>query len=85
MIASAVDVFGRIILLRLLKYLFGKQKMDFVRYATLAKTVIEWNWEMMVSPSGDLGISLVWRNLSPPDPTPPQLFGPTVEILFKLN
>ena len=34
-----------------------------------------------LSPSGDLGISLVWHNLSPP----PQLFGPTVEILFKLN
>ena len=31
-------------------------------------------------PSGDLGISLVWRNLSGP-----QLIGPTVEILFKLN
>ena len=40
----------------------------------------------LLSPSGDLGISLVWHNLSPPDPTPPsQLFGPTVEILFKVN
>ena len=43
-----------------------------------------------LSPSGDLGIGLVWHNLSPldptgPHPTPPQLFGPTVEILFKLN
>ena len=34
----------------------------------------------LLSPSGDLGISLVWRNLSWP-----QLFGLTVEILFKLN
>ena len=35
-----------------------------------------------LSPSGDLGIGLVWDN----HPTgPPQLFGPTVEILFKLN
>ena len=41
MIASAVDVFGRKILLRLLKYFIWKQKMNFVRYATLAKTVIE--------------------------------------------
>ena len=40
--------------------------------------------DLLLSPSGDLGISLVWHNLSPPDPTP-QLFGPTVEILFKLN
>ena len=40
-----------------------------------------------LSPSGDLGIGLVWHNLSPLDhPTPPHpLFGPTVEILFKLN
>ena len=42
-----------------------------------------------LSPSGDLGISLVWHNLSPPDRTGPdsflQLFGPTVEILFKVN
>ena len=35
-----------------------------------------------LSPSGDLGIGLVWHNLSPP---PHRLFGPTVEILFKLN
>ena len=41
MIASDVDVFGRKILLRLLIYFIGKQKMNFVRYATLAKTVIE--------------------------------------------
>ena len=34
----------------------------------------------LLSPSGDLGIGLVWDN-----PTPPRLFGPTVEILFKLN
>ena len=39
---------------------------------------------LFLSPSGDLGISLVWHNLSPPDPTGPH-FGPTVEILFKLN
>ena len=40
----------------------------------------------LLSPSGDLGISLVWHNLSPPDRTGPhRLFGPTVEILFKLN
>ena len=37
-----------------------------------------------LSPSGDLGIALVWDN-HPPHPTPPQLFGPAVEILFKLN
>ena len=36
---------------------------------------------ILLSPSGDLGIGTVWHNLSPP----PQLFGPTVEILFKLN
>ena len=35
---------------------------------------------LFLSPSGDLGIGLVWDN----NPTP-QLFGPTVEILFKLN
>ena len=34
-----------------------------------------------LSPSIDLGIGLVWDN----NPTGPQLFGPTVEILFKLN
>ena len=34
-----------------------------------------------LSPSGDLGISLVWHNLSGPH----RLFGLTVEILFKLN
>ena len=34
-----------------------------------------------LSPSGDLGIGLVWDN----HPHHPQLFGPTVEILFKLN
>ena len=39
------------------------------------------SFQILLSPSGDLGISLVWHNLSPP----PQLFGPTVEILFKLN
>ena len=33
-----------------------------------------------LSPSGDLGIGLVWHNLSPP-----RLFGRTVEILFKVN
>ena len=33
----------------------------------------------LLSPSGDLGIGLVWHNLSG------QLFGPTDEILFKLN
>ena len=36
----------------------------------------------LLSPSRDLGIGLVWDN-HPPDRTP--LFGPTVEILFKLN
>ena len=39
----------------------------------------------LLSPSGDLGISLVWHNLSPPHPTPPRLFGLSVEILFKVN
>ena len=33
-----------------------------------------------LSPSGDLGIGLVWDN-----PGPDRLFGLTVEILFKLN
>ena len=37
-----------------------------------------------LSPSGDLGIGLVWDNPTGPDPTGPH-FGPTVEILFKLN
>ena len=36
----------------------------------------------LLSPSGDLGIGMVWDN----HPTRPhRLFGPTVEILFKLN
>ena len=35
---------------------------------------------ILLSPSGDLGISLVWHNLSPP-----RLFGLSVEILFKVN
>ena len=39
----------------------------------------------LLSPPGDLGIGLVWHNLSPPDWTGLQLFGPTVEILFKMN
>ena len=40
----------------------------------------------LLSPSGDLGISLVWHNLSGPHPTtPPRLFGLSVEILFKVN
>ena len=38
--------------------------------------------DKFLSPSGDLGIGLVWHNLSPPDH---RLFGPTVEILFKLK
>ena len=43
-------------------------------------------FEDFLSPSGDLGISLVWHNLSGPHPTtPPRLFGLSVEILFKLN
>ena len=36
----------------------------------------------LLSPSGDLGIGLVWDNRTTP---PHPLFGPTVEILFKLN
>ena len=40
--------------------------------------------KILLSPSGDLGIRLVWHNLSPPDRTGPH-FDPTVEILFKLN
>ena len=39
-------------------------------------------WTTFISPSGDLGIGLVWdNNRTGPDPH----FGPTVEILFKLN
>ena len=41
--------------------------------------------EDLLSPSGDLGIGLVWDNLSNPIQSPPRLFGLTVEILFKLN
>ena len=40
---------------------------------------------LFLSPSGDLGIGLVWDNPTPPHPGPDRLFGPTVEILFKLN
>ena len=41
-------------------------------------------WESdLLSPSGDLGIGLVWDNH--PDRTPPQLFGLSDEILFKVN
>ena len=36
---------------------------------------------LLLSPSGDLGIGLVWDNNRTTGP----LFGPTVEILFKLN
>ena len=36
---------------------------------------------LLLSPSGDLGIGLVWDNRTTPQP----LFGQTVEILFKLN
>ena len=42
------------------------------------------NFCTFLSPSGDLGIGLVWDN-HPDRTTPPQLFGPTVEILFKVN
>ena len=38
-----------------------------------------------LSPSGDLGIRLVWHNLSPDQTGPDPHFGPTVEILFKVN
>ena len=38
------------------------------------------NPNFLLSPSCELGIGLVLDNR-----TPPQLFGPTVEILFKLN
>ena len=41
-------------------------------------------YKSFFSPSGDLGIGLVWDNLSWPHWTGP-LFGPNVEILFKLN
>ena len=40
---------------------------------------------VFLSSSGDLGIGLVWDNPTGPDRTPPPLFGPTVEILFKVN
>ena len=36
---------------------------------------------LFLSPSGDLGIGLVWDNRTTPQPD----FGSTVEILFKLN
>ena len=39
----------------------------------------------LLSPSGDLGIGLVWDNQPTPPQPGPQLFGPTVEFLFKLN
>ena len=39
--------------------------------------------KFLLSSSGDLGIGLVWDNH--PHPTPLQLFGSTVEILFKVN
>ena len=42
------------------------------------------NFCTFLSPLGDLGIGLVWDN-HPDRTTPPQLFGPTVEILFKVN
>ena len=32
---------------------------------------MKWTWLALLSPSGDLGISLVWHNLSPPHPTGP--------------
>ena len=35
---------------------------------------MKWTWLALLSPSGDLGISLVWHNLSPPHPTPPDSF-----------
>ena len=38
-----------------------------------------------LSPSGDLGIGLVWDILKPHPPPTHSLCGPTVEILFKLN
>ena len=51
-------------------------------YATVYVVI----WSAFLSPSGDLGIGLVWdNNRTPPDRTTLQLFGPTVEILFKLN
>ena len=39
--------------------------------------------KFLLSSSGDLGIGLVWDNH--PTPPHPPYFGPTVEILFKLN
>ena len=50
-------------------------------------SLFKWSSLMLLflSPSGDLWIGLGWDNLSPPHKTPPQLFGPTVAILFKLN
>ena len=53
-------------------------------YLTIRKTQATWSahyWGALSSPSGDLGIGLVWDILSP---TPIQHFGTSVEI-FKLS
>ena len=67
---------------------FHKQNLDIYSEGNLFIKKQETTAELMhtwylsfLSPSGDLGIGLVWDNRT----TPPWLFGPTVEILFKLN
>ena len=56
--------------------------MDIVHFV---ENLDVWMGPNFLSPSGDLGIGLVWDNPTPPHPTPDRLFGLTVEILFKLN
>ena len=65
-----------------LKYLIDKWQVDNGVFTIWRQTEFG---VTLLSPSGDLGIRLVWHNLSPPDRTGPPLFSPTVEILFKLN
>ena len=63
-----------------------------IPYSTLLRTIhssqiwsIIMKYEQLIawllSPSGDLGIGLVWDNPTPPD----RLFGPTVEILWNIK
>ena len=82
----------RVEIWRLLQNLQNNQ--SFRSYRSLFNGVPKWNDTpcglymyivhcTFLSPSGDLGIGLVWDN-HPPDRTEP-LFGPTVEIRSQLN